>query len=363
MTASGTSLKTVAAEMARRIDRAAPDRPIQIMEVCGTHTMAIRRHGLQSLLPKRVSLISGPGCPVCVTPGGYIDAVIDLGRHQDIVICTFGDMLRVPGRSGTLEAERASGREIRVVTSPMDALKRAQARPGQRHLFLGIGFETTAPGVAAAILEAKQRGVANFQIASAHKTMPNALASLVEAPDLQLDGFICPGHVSAIIGELAYTFLAREHGRACVIAGFEPLDVLESVLWICSQLREGRPRVQNQYRRLVRPEGNRRALAVLEQVFEPEDSIWRGLGEIPGSGLKLRTRFAAHDIKTVFDWNPPPESEPRGCICGDILRGTAQPDQCPSFAIKCTPEQPLGACMVSSEGTCQVYYRYRTETS
>ena len=353
--------KRIAAELAERIDRTAPDRPIQIMEVCGTHTAVIQQHGLRSLLPNRITLLSGPGCPVCVTPSGTIDGVIELIRREPVVVCTFGDMLRVPGGCGSLEEEKSHGREVQVVTSPLDALKRAEIRTDRAHLFLGIGFETTAPGVAAAVLEARGRAVKNFTVASAHKTMPKALAALADAADLQVDGFLLPGHVSAIIGEAPYAFLARRHHRACAISGFEPLDILQSVLWICEQLRDDRPRVSNQYRRLVRPEGNRRALAVLESVFEPADSVWRGLGTIAGSGLKLRPEFATFDAERVHGLVQAPDSEPAGCICAQVLRGTARPTDCPSFGSGCTPEHPIGACMVSNEGTCQAYHRYASE--
>lgn len=340
------------------IQRRAPKRPVRLMEVCGTHTMAVHRHGLGSLLPESVRLLSGPGCPVCVTPNRYLDEAIALARLDDVVIATFGDIMRVPGSSSSLEAERASGRTVRVVYSALDALAWAQAHPDRRVVFLGVGFETTAPTVAASILQARKRKAANFLVLSGHKVMPPALRALIDDPQLKVDGLICPGHVSAIIGSGPYEFLARERGIPCVIAGFEPVDILQAIDMLLAQVADHRAEVEIQYSRVVRPEGNPRARALLDEVFGPTDADWRGLGRVPQSGLGIRGAFGAWDAAPQLPVDVEPTREPEGCRCGDVLRGILSPPQCPLFGTQCTPQKPVGACMVSSEGTCAAFYRY-----
>ena len=346
----------IAGELVERISAAA-GRPLTFMEVCGTHTMAIARHGLKALLPETVRLISGPGCPVCVTPQTDIDRFIALGKLPDVILASFGDMLRVPGSRSTLEAERARGADVRVVYSPLDAMQTAADNPDRRVVFCGVGFETTAPGVALAILEAQRRGLANFFVYCAHKTVPLALTALASDPQIGLDGFLCPGHVSAIIGSRAYEPVALGYRLPCVIAGFEPLDILQAILLLVEQAIAGRAAVETAYTRAVSPEGNPAALRCLQTVFAPADAEWRGLGVIPGSGLQIRAEFAAFDAAV---WAPVPEHAPAesGCECGLILTGRQSPRDCPLFGTACTPARPVGPCMVSSEGACAAEYRY-----
>jgi len=352
-----------AVESLRAAIAAAVPRPIKLMEVCGTHTMAIARAGLRGLLPPVITLISGPGCPVCVTAQGEIDAFLALGERPNVVLTCFGDMMRVPGSAGSLEQIRARGTEARVVYSPMDALALAVEHPSKEVVFFGVGFETTTPTVAAALREAHRRGVPNFSVLAAHKTIPGALAALASASDLAVDGFLLPGHVSVILGETPYRFLAEEHGIACAIAGFEATDILDGVRALVEQIRDARPTVANRYHRVVRPDGNPTARALVDSVFVPADSIWRGIGLIPGTGLAIREEYAPWDARARFadlDWerfaNVP---EPRGCRCGEILKGALTPRDCPLFGRACTPARPVGPCMVSSEGTCAAYYRYQ----
>jgi hydrogenase expression/formation protein HypD len=343
---------------ARLADAAqAAGRPLTFMEVCGTHTMAVFRHGLRSLLPPSIKLISGPGCPVCVTPVQFIDRAIALSRRSDVVVATFGDLLRVPGSTSTLERERSAGADVRVVYSPLEALEAAAASPSETVVFLGVGFETTAPSVASCVLKAEAEGIANYKILHAMKTMPRAMRAIVGGGGPALDGFLCPAHVSAIIGLGAYEFLAGEYGLPCVVAGFEPLDILMGLELIASQAASLAPAVLNQYTRVVRPEGNRMALDIMYKVLEPRDSIWRGLGAIELSGLGLREEYVHRDASSM-DCDVEDPVEPPGCICGDVLRGAAEPGECPLFGTRCVPESPVGACMVSGEGTCAAHYKY-----
>jgi hydrogenase expression/formation protein HypD len=340
----------------RKISR----KPVKLMEVCGTHTVTIFRNGIRDLLPDHVTLISGPGCPVCVTPIDGIDRAIALAQEHEVTIATFGDLVRVPGSETTLLEQRAEGTDVRVVYSAYDALLMAQRNKRRHVVFLGVGFETTAPTIAAVVQRAKEAGIDNLTVLSMHKILPPALKALVNTPGLEINGFICPGHVSTIIGTDPYVPIARDFGVPCVIAGFEPLDVLQAIGLLVRQIERGEARVENQYRRAVSPQGNPRARVLLEDVFEPCDSVWRGFGSLPGSGLKVSPRFDYFDAERRFDIRPVNGREPTGCLCGDILRGLKRPPDCPLFRTACSPESPVGACMVSSEGTCAAYYKYST---
>lgn len=343
--------------LSRQIDAAAT-RPLRLMEVCGTHTMAIFRHGIRALLPETVELISGPGCPVCVTSGGDLDQIIDLAARPDVTLATFGDLLRVPGSSGANLAEaRAEGARVEIVYSPAEALKIAQAT-SRTVVFPAIGFETTIPVIAATALEARQKGISNFKLLVSHKVVPPALAALLGDPDLAVDGLICPGHVSAIIGASAYEPIADKYRVPCVVAGFEPLDILSAITLLVRQHHEGRVAVENCYGRVVSGAGNPRARAMIDEVFEPCDAQWRGLGVIPGSGLALRPEFRDLDARLAFGLVSKEVPEPKGCRCGEILTGKVKPPQCPLFNTRCTPTRPVGPCMVSSEGTCAAYSKY-----
>ncbi len=332
-------------------------RPVTFMEVCGTHTNAIAAAGLRRLLPSHVRLISGPGCPVCVTPVGYVDQAMALAEDPRNLVATFGDLLRVPASSGSLEQARATGCDVRVVYSPRDAVDLAAANPDRRVVFLGVGFETTVPTVAAAVLEAEKRGLANFFVLSGHKVMPPALEALLADPALRLEGLILPGHVSVIIGARAYRPVLARYPIPAVISGFTPVDVLRTVLELTKQVVEGRAELVNLYGRVVREEGNLTAWGMVEKVFAPCDARWRGLGDIAGSGLALRRPFASRDAGQFAVTLPTPR-EPAGCRCGDVLRGRIDPPECPLFATACTPDTAAGACMVSAEGACAAWYRH-----
>jgi len=334
------------------------DRPVRLMEVCGTHTMAIRRAGLPSLLPENVRLLSGPGCPVCVTPTGYLDAAIRLARGRDLTIATFGDMMRVPGSASSLERERAAGADVRVVYSALDALRLAERETDRTVVFLAVGFETTAPGTAVALAEARRRLLTNFLVLCAHKLIPPALGALLADRDVAVDGFILPGHVSVILGRDPYEFVAREYGKAAVIAGFDTADVLQAVLLLLRQILSGQPAVEIQYRHVVRPEGNPEARRWMEACLEVCDTEWRGLGRLPRSGLRLRPEFAHQDAAETLGVEVEGGEEPAGCRCGDVLRGVVEPEGCALFGRRCTPRSPVGPCMVSSEGTCAAHFKY-----
>ncbi|HEU0265362.1 MAG TPA: hydrogenase formation protein HypD [Geobacterales bacterium] len=346
--------------LARRIARLVDGRPqpIRLMEVCGTHTMAIHQYGLRNLLPPQVRLVSGPGCPVCVTPNSYLDRAVALGRLSDVTLATFGDMLRVPGSSTSLMEERARGTDIRIVYSPLDAVRLAQRLPERRVVFLGVGFETTAPTVAASILEAERLNLTNYSVLAAHKTMPQAMELLSADPDLGINGYLCPAHVSAIIGANAYEPLVQQFHIPCVVTGFEPADVLAGVEMLLQQIVTGESRVEIEYRRAVTKEGNERARQVMAQVFAPSDAVWRGLGTIAGSGLRIREAYGRFDAEPTLPVEVEPTREHAGCRCGDVLRGRLDPSDCPLFGVSCTPETPVGACMVSSEGSCAAAYKY-----
>ncbi len=332
---------------------------IVLMEVCGTHTMAIFRSGLRRLLPSNIRLLSGPGCPVCVTPNHYLDKAIAYARKDDVIITTFGDMLRVPGSSSSLEKEKSCGGDVVVVYSPLEALKIAQENTGKKIVFLAIGFETTAPTVAATIKIAQEKNIQNFFAFSGHKLVPPAMQALVGYKDLHIDGFICPGHVSTIIGSKPYEFISEQYNIPCVVTGFEPLDIVQAIFMLTQQIVNSEaPKVQIQYRRSVKEEGNLRALDLMREIFEVEESNWRGLGNIPESGLKIKEGFSAYDAEANVPVQVEETRENEACICGAILRGVNTPLDCPLFGRICTPESPVGPCMVSSEGTCAAYFKY-----
>lgn len=339
------------------IHRLAPDHAT-LMEVCGTHTVAIARNGIRDLMPEGLRLASGPGCPVCVTCNRDIDTVIALARIPNVTITTFGDMTRVPGSTSSLLAEQAAGRSVEIVYSPLDALAFAKAHPEREVVFVGVGFETTTPLVAMAIKRAKAMGLSNFTVFAAHKNMPGALELLVGDPTLELDALILPGHVSTIIGAEPYRFLAEKYGIPGVITGFEPVDVLQGIAMLVRQLHEGRAEIEIAYARGVMPEGNPVALAAIDEVLETCTATWRGLGDIPGSGYRIRDEFADFDAVRRFEPDVEPTRDPKGCRCGDVLRARIAPNECPLFRTVCTPENPVGPCMVSSEGSCAAYYRY-----
>jgi hydrogenase expression/formation protein HypD len=335
-------------------------RPIRLMEICGTHTMAIFRHGIRSLLSDKVELLSGPGCPVCVTAMEEVDRAIKLAGYPEVILTTFGDMLRVPGSSSSLDREKAEGADVRMVYSTFDAIHTAEQCPDKEVVFLGIGFETTAPTVAAAIAAAEQRRLANFSVLSAHKLLPPAMHALLSAGEISIDGFICPGHVTTIIGTSAYARVVAEYGIPCVVVGFEPIDILQGILMLARQVASGRAAVEIQYTRGVSEEGNQAALKMMNRVFEPCDAPWRGLGLIRRSGLAIRQRYGSHDAAARFDVSVPPAGEPPGCLCAQVLRGAVKPPGCKLFRKVCSPRTPVGPCMVSSEGTCAAYFKYHS---
>jgi len=343
-------------KLARQIKRSV-SRDYNFMEVCGGHTAAIQRFGLPSLIPQAVNLISGPGCPVCVTPAGYIDVLVELALKEKVTVATFGDLIRVPGSSSSLAEARAGGADVRVVLSASEALMIAESERDSKVVFPAIGFETTAPGTAVTVMKARADHRDNFLVLSAHKVMPPAMEELIRGGS-RIDGFICPGHVSVITGSHMFEFIPERYGLGCVIAGFEPTDILSSVLMLIRQINDGAPQVEIQYRRAVRPEGNLRAQQYMNEVFESCDAGWRGLGVITSGGLKLRERYAAHDAFNIFDIGMTSDEPETGCICGDILRGMSKPSDCALFATACTPDNPAGACMVSDEGACNSWYKY-----
>ena len=335
------------------------DRPVKIMEVCGGHTHAIFKYDLNDLFPNELTALHGPGCPVCVTPIAKIDRAIAMARLPNVTLTSYGDMLRVPGSQTNLLIEKARGADVRIVYSPLDALRFARERPDREVIFFAIGFETTAPANALALKRAHREGIENFSLVSNHVLVAPAMKAVLDAPDVQIDGFVAPGHVSTIIGTRPYEFIIRDYGLPVVVSGFEPLDLLQSFLMVLRQLHDGRAEVENQYTRSVRPEGNVEALDVLADIFEPCDLEWRGLGWIPSSGLRIRDRYAKFDAERRFDVEvATPNADNPACICGDVLRGAKQPHDCKVFGSACTPETPIGACMVSSEGACAAEFLY-----
>jgi hydrogenase expression/formation protein HypD len=338
--------------------RARSTRPVRLMEFCGGHTHAILRFGIPSLLPETIDLRSGPGCPVCVTSTADLDHAIALAQVPDVILTTFGDMIRVPGSRTSLAQAKAEGSDVRVVYSPLDALQIAHQNSHRPVVFLGVGFETTAPMVASAVLSAKAERLENFTVFSTHKLTPPATVAILDAGEVALDGIIGPGHVTTVIGSDAWGFLPDDYQIPCAIAGFEPLDLLRAILALVMMAEENTPEVSNTYARSVKPEGNTSAQQAIERVFEVADAEWRGFGTVPRSGLRVREAYAPFDAARVFSLEVPPAREPPGCRCGDVLRGVLAPAECPLFARVCTPQRPIGPCMVSAEGACAATYRY-----
>lgn len=335
------------------------ERPFTIMEVCGTHTVAIAKNALREVLPETIRLISGPGCPVCVTDNSDIDRYLDLAARPNIITTTFGDMIRVPGTEKDLQTLRAEGADVRVVYSTEDALECARQNPHKEVVFLGIGFETTVPTVAISIDTAKNEGIANYSVLSMHKTVPPVLKFLAEDKELVVDAFLDPGHVCAILGTEPLEFIAKDYHKPSVVTGFEALDILEAILMLLRQRAEGQSAIEIQYKRVVKAKGNLHAQRMIKQVFEPVDAFWRGIGRIPQSGLGIRQEFAPWDAAKKLSLPLFQSKETPGCRCGEVLKGLMNPDQCPLFGRRCTPMKPVGPCMVSSEGSCAAYYRYR----
>lgn len=330
------------------------------MEVCGGHTMSIQKFGIPSLLPDTIELLSGPGCPVCVSSREYIDKAIAYSKLDDVIITTYGDLIRVPGSTSSLDKEKANGANVRIVYSVLDALKIAKENPDKKIVFLGIGFETTAPSSAMGILNAVKQEIDNFYLYSSHKIMPPAMGALIDE-GAQIDGYIAPGHVSTITGTSIYKDIPEKFGLACVVAGFEPVDLLLSIYMLVKQVEENNPKVEIQYKRVVKPQGNLIAQKNMEEVFELGDDWWRGLGVLPNSGLKIREKYKAYDAEVNIPVEVEPTREDKGCICGEILKGLKKPKDCKLFAKACTPNDPVGACMVSHEGSCHAYYRYNRD--
>jgi len=333
--------------------------PLKLMEVCGGHTHTIFKYGIEDLLPPNIEMIHGPGCPVCVIPMGRTDDSISLALHTGVIFTTFGDMMRVPGSKTSLLDAKAAGADVRMVYSPLDALRIAKMNPDRAVVFLALGFETTAPSTAMTVLQAAKEQVENFSVFCNHITIIPALKAMLDSPDLKLDGFVGPGHVSTVIGTRCYEFVPRDYGKPLVVSGFEPLDVLQSVYMIVKQIVEGRAEIENQYSRVVSRDGNRKAMEAIFEVFEPRDYFeWRGLGSIAHSGMKLRRKYAAFDAELKFPVPGLRIADPKACQCGEILKGVKKPWECKVFGTACTPETPIGSCMVSSEGACAAYYNF-----
>jgi len=353
---NGDVARRVVEEIAGLVE---PGRQYKLMEVCGGHTHTIYKHGVENVLPPEVDLIHGPGCPVCVIPMGRVDDAIAIAERPNVVFTTFGDMLRVPGGNGSLLEAKARGADVRLVYSPLDALRIARENPELDIVFFAIGFETTTPSTALTLLRARAEGIRNFFVFANHVTIIPAIRAILTSPDLRLDGFIGPGHVSTVIGTRPYRFIAAEWGKPLVVAGFEPLDVLQSAYMILRQLAEGRCEVENQYTRVVREGGNQRALEAIAETMELRTTFeWRGLGFISQSALKLRPEFADWDAELRYDVPGVRVADPKACQCGEVLKGVIKPWECKVFGTACTPERPIGTCMVSSEGACAAYYNY-----
>lgn len=338
---------------------AAIDRHVTFMEVCGTHTMSAFRCGLHSLMPDNVTLLSGPGCPVCVTAQGDIDLMIETASLPRVTLCTYGDMLRVPGRRGSLEKARSAGADVRTIYSTMDAIKLARKQPDRQVVFAAVGFETTAPATAAAVQKARHEGIKNFTVLASHKRVIPAMSGLLDSGTVNVDGFLCPGHVSVIIGSQPYLPIVERYRQPCVITGFEELGMAAGLARLTEMAQDKRCELVNHYPEAVTAEGNRAAQSLLAEVFEPVDMRWRGLGVIPQSGLGLRVKYQSFDAIQRFGLSVPADREPKSCICGQVITGLATPHDCELFATSCTPINPIGPCMVSSEGTCQAWFKYK----
>ena len=348
--------RTVATEILATVD---PGRAYKVMEVCGGHTHAIYKYGLDDLLPPNVELVHGPGCPVCVIPMGRVDDAIAVAHEPGVILTCFGDMMRVPGSAGSLQEAKSRGADIRMVYSPLDALRIARENPGREVVFFAVGFETTAPSTALTLERARAEGARNFSCLCSHITIEPPLRALLESPELDLDGFVGPGHVATVIGTKAFEFIPREYAKPLVVAGFEPLDVLHAIQMLLRQLADGRCEVENQYRRVVTREGNPRAQQVMDEVFAVRPEFeWRGLGWIPESGLRLSDAYADFDAELRFSLPGMRVADPQACQCGDVLKGAIKPWECKVFGTACTPERPIGTCMVSSEGACAAYYNF-----
>lgn len=334
------------------------NRPINIMEVCGTHTVALFKHGIRTILPDGLQLLSGPGCPVCVTSLRDIDTAIAFARVPDVIVTTFGDMMRVPGGRQSLIEVKAEGADIRIVYSPLDCLKIARQNQSKKVVFFSAGFETTAPNAAATLSEADREGIENFYLYSVHKLVPPALAALLQSDDVHIDAFMLPGHVSTITGTKIYDFIAHDFGKPCVVTGFGAQDILAALVMILRQLDEKRSDVEIQYTSVVSREGNTKALQFINTFFEPCDAYWRGIGVLAASGLRLKDDFRYRDALAMIPVEVADHPEPAGCMCGQVLRGVMMPNECKLFGTACTPERPIGACMVSAEGSCAAYYRF-----
>ena len=351
MNAIATALATIRPVVAAR-------GSLRIMEVCGTHTVSLFRTGVRSLLPQGLKLLSGPGCPVCVTAQGYIDAACDLARRPEVTIATYGDLVRVPGGKGSLAEARAQGGRVEVVLSGHDAVRLAQQDANRQVVFLAVGFETTTPATALAVLEAEALGLNNFTVLGAHKLVVPAMQALLAAGDVPLDGFLCPGHVSVIIGSEAYRPVVERHRKACVVAGFEPAGMLAGLARLAEMVRDGKPDLDNCYPLVVKPAGNPHAQAIVNRVFQPGDATWRAMGVIPASGLDLRPAYAGFDAHVRFGVRSDRDGHPAGCRCGEVIQGRIDPNECALFRTTCTTAHPIGPCMVSSEGTCAAWYKY-----
>ena len=354
--------RKLAGELVERIGELADrtGRHLRFMEVCGTHTVSIFRAGIRQLLPEQVELVSGPGCPVCVTPDEYMDKAIAYARREDVIITTFGDMLKVPGTESSLSEAKAAGADIRIVYSPLDSLQVAQENPDKKVIFLAVGFETTAPTAAATVLAAEQAGLKNLYMLSAQKLVPPALRLLIDDPEVLVDGFILPGHVSVVTGTEVFRFLETEYHIPGVVTGFEPLQILRSLYRLTKQVAAGEAKVENEYGSVVKPQGSPTSMAVTSKVYEPVAAKWRGIGEIPASGLKMRETYKAYDIEEVLPLpaGQLPAPKKTGCRCGEVLKGIVTPHDCPLFGKACVPTHAIGPCMVSVEGVCAAWYKY-----
>jgi hydrogenase expression/formation protein HypD len=351
--------KVLLGEIHTLADRLKKDRPLQIMEVCGGHTHAIFRYGIESMLPDAIELIHGPGCPVCVLPMGRVDDCVTLAELPNVIFTTFGDAMRVPGSKKSLLQAKSEGCDVRMVYSPLDALKLAKENPGKEVIFFALGFETTMPSTAMTVLQAEREGVKNFSLFCNHITIIPTVKAILDSPELTLDGFLGPGHVSMVIGNSPYNFIAEQYGKPLVVAGFEPLDVLHAIWMVLKQMDEGRSVVENQYSRVVPEDGNAVALDAIGRVFELREFFeWRGLGSIDHSGVRMRQAYAAYDAERKFTIKSIKIADPKSCQCGEVLKGVIKPWECKVFGNACTPETPLGALMVSSEGACAAYYQF-----